>query len=218
MLHPILDGQTPSYSLGKLVCVGRNYAEHAQELNNPVPDHPLLFMKPATSVVNLQRPFRIPQGQGEVHHELEIAVLIAKPLSKASPEEAIGHVAGIGLALDLTLRDVQQQLKEKGHPWERAKAFDGSCPVSCFVSPGDGEWWNALEFSLHLNGGLQQRGNSADMLFAIPELISEISQIFTLQAGDTVLTGTPAGVGPLSPGDELELNLNDQLTFSTRVI
>ena len=129
-----LEGSANLWPLGKIVCVGRNYAEHAAELNNPVPEQPLLFIKPATSAADMQQPLQLPQGVGDVHYETEIALLIGKPLSKAQPQEALAAVAGVGLALDLTLRDLQTQLKNLGHPWERAKAWDGACPLSHFVA------------------------------------------------------------------------------------
>ena len=122
-----------THSTSKIVCVGRNYSAHAKELNNPIPKEPLLFIKSTNCLVDLDKPIQIPKEQGECHHELEISVLIGKKLTKASREEAIDAIDGIGLALDLTLRDLQSKLKSKGQPWERAKSFDGACPVSGFV-------------------------------------------------------------------------------------
>jgi 2-keto-4-pentenoate hydratase/2-oxohepta-3-ene-1,7-dioic acid hydratase in catechol pathway len=149
--------------------------------------------------------FTICEDQGSVHYELEIAILIAKPLTNATPAQVAAGIAGVGLALDLTLRDLQATLKEKGHPWERAKSFDGACPMTDFVSidsskPAD---WQALELILEKNGQIQQQGRSADMLFSILPLIAHMSENFSLQPGDVVLTGTPAGVGPLTIGDDL---------------
>jgi 2-keto-4-pentenoate hydratase/2-oxohepta-3-ene-1,7-dioic acid hydratase in catechol pathway len=203
--------------LGKIVCVGRNYAEHARELNNPIPKQPLLFIKPATAAVNMNEPLLIPAGQGACHHELEMAVLIAAPLTNASAEQAKAAIAGIGLALDLTLREVQEQLKQKGQPWERAKAFDGACPLSPFVS-AVGVDLQRLPLQLLRNGDLQQSGNSADMLFTVLDLLVEISRCFSLMPGDVVLTGTPAGVGPLQSGDQLIARLGDVLSIETRVL
>ena len=131
--HHWKDGTPVNLPLGKIVCIGRNYAEHARELNNPVPDEPLLFIKPATSAVHITRPLDFPRNQGAVHFETELAVLIGRPLTNASASDAEAAILGYGLALDLTLRDVQSRLKEKGQPWERAKAFDGACPLSPFV-------------------------------------------------------------------------------------
>ena len=133
--HHWKDGTPVHLPLGKIVCIGRNYAEHARELNNPVPEEPLLFIKPSTAAIHITRPLTPPQDHGEVHFETELAVLIGRPLTNASASEAEIAILGYGLALDLTLRDVQSELKAKGHPWERAKSFDGACPLSPFVSP-----------------------------------------------------------------------------------
>ncbi|MBD2857930.1 fumarylacetoacetate hydrolase family protein [Spongiibacter sp. KMU-158] len=205
--HQFLDGTPFSAAPGKVVCVGRNYAEHAKELNNPVPESPILFMKPATAMVRMGEGLELPAGLGACHHELEMAVLIGAKLSRAAPENAMLAVAGYGLALDLTLRDLQSQLKTKGHPWERAKAFDGACPISNFISVEAISDWQQCGLRLTRNGAVQQDGQCNDMIFALPELLAEISQSFTLQPGDVVLTGTPAGVGPLVSGDELQAEL-----------
>ena len=206
ILH--LDSTPFAHPLGKIVCVGRNYAEHAKELNNPIPKEPILFIKPASSAVQMAGNIDIPQGQGSVHHELEIAVLIGESLRNASEEEVDAAIAGIGLSLDLTLRDVQSQLKEKGHPWERAKAFDGACPLAEFIKADEFIDLNAIELKLTKNGNLQQQGSSADMLFSILPLIAHMSEHFTLNPGDVILTGTPAGVGPLESGDSLDAELS----------
>mgnify|MGYP000727552075 FL=1 len=209
-----LDQQLFPHALGKIVCVGRNYAAHAKELNNPIPSEPILFIKPASSAVDLSPGFSIPEDQGSVHHELEIAILIGQPLMNANNEQVAESIAGIGLGLDLTLRDVQAKLKEKGHPWERAKSFDGACPLTGFVSVpqfSNDDWQSiSLDFGLKLekNGQLQQQGSSADMLFAILPLIAHMSEHFSLQPGDVILTGTPAGVGPLEQGDNLSCTLS----------
>ena len=199
------------HALGKIVCVGRNYAEHAKELNNPVPKAPILFIKPASSAVPMAGNISVPEDQGSVHHELEIAILIGEQLSSATEEEVDGAIAGIGLALDLTLRDVQSELKEKGHPWERAKAFDGACPLSEFIEANEFIDLNSIELKLTKNDEVQQQGSSSQMLFPILPLIAEMSRHFTLNPGDVVITGTPAGVGPIEAGDSLvaELSVGD---------
>lgn len=217
MLIPSVDGQLFAHAIGKCVCVGRNYAAHAAELNNPIPSAPILFHKPADAVVPLSPQFKIPTDQGEVHHELEIALLIGKSLTNATEEQVTASIAGIGLALDLTLRDVQSQLKQKGHPWEMAKAFDGACPVTDFIAPDANTDWKNLSLALLRNGQIQQQGNSQDMLFPIIPLIAYISRFFTLNPGDLVLTGTPAGVGELLVGDVLELTLTDKISVTTKV-
>ena len=213
-----LDQQVLPYDLGKIVCVGRNYAAHAKELNNPIPSEPILFIKPASSAVPIAPTFSIPTDQGSVHHELEIAILIGEALTKATEDQVAVSIAGVGLGLDLTLRDVQDKLKEKGHPWERAKSFDGACPLTEFVSvslPSKGDW-QSLGLKLEKNGQLQQQGSSAEMLFSILPLIAHMSQNFSLQPGDVILTGTPAGVGPLKVGDSLlaELSQGDSVLLT----
>lgn len=215
---PRLLGQDWRHPLGKIVCVGRNYAEHAAELNNPVPAQPLLFMKPATSAVDLGKPLRLPFERGPVHYETELALLIGKRLSQANPDRVLPAIAGVGLALDLTLRELQSQLKQKGHPWELAKAWDGACPLTEFVPARQVKDWQELELSLRINGVEKQRGKASEMLTPIPELLSYINQYFTLQPGDLVITGTPAGVGELVSGDKLELQLAGLLTCKTSVI
>lgn len=208
--HTFLDDIDCTTELSKIVCVGRNYAEHAKELNNPIPTHPLIFIKPSTAAVSMHEPVPLPTSQGSCHHELEMAILISTPLTCATSETAAVAIAGIGLALDLTLRDVQNTLKAGGQPWERAKAFDGSCPLSKFITT-DGVDLQDLSLQLYLNDELQQSGNTADMLFPVTALLAEISQSFTLLPGDVVLTGTPAGVGPLRSGDKFRACLGSIL-------
>ena len=217
MFTPILEGQPFTHPAGKIVCVGRNYADHARELNNPVPTSPILFIKPADAAVSVSPAFVIPQDQGAVHHELEIAVLIGSRLKNADEGDVAAAIAGVGLGLDLTLRDVQAKLKEKGHPWEIAKGFDGACPLTAFVAADKVADWGNIGLMLTRNGQPQQQGNSGDMLFPVLPLIAHMSRIFTLNPGDIVLTGTPAGVGPLQAGDELTLTLADWLSVSARV-
>ncbi len=218
-LHQYVDGTRVHYPAGKLVCVGRNYAEHAKELDNPVPTEPILFIKPASAVVPLEGGFAIPEDRGSVHYEAEIAVLIGKPLSrKPNDEEILDAISGYAVALDLTLRDVQAKLKEKGLPWEIAKAFDGACPLSPFI-PGDQvEDTTDIGIRLTLNGELRQDGNSRDMLNPILPLIRHICGHFSLVPGDVVLTGTPAGVGALSQGDQIEVELVGLSRFATQVL
>ena len=217
--HQYLDGTKIHFPLGKVVCIGRNYAEHAKELNNPVPTEPLLFIKPASCVVPVAEGFAIPTDQGSVHYEAEIAVLIGKPLSKKpSAEEVRDAISGFAPSLDLTLRDVQSRLKEKGYPWEIAKSFDGACVLAPFV-PGDAFADLAdIPVRLTINGEVRQDGNSRDMLNPILPLIQTIAGHFSLQPGDVILTGTPVGVGPLNVGDELVLELPGVSRFETRVL
>lgn len=209
--HNYADGRPCPEPVGKVVCVGRNYAEHARELDNPVPSEPLLFIKPTTALASMNQPVQLPTGAHIVHHELELALLLDRRLTRVGEEEAVTAIAGVGLALDLTLRDVQSRLKAAGHPWEIAKGFDGACPCSAFVRPALIADLYDLAFTLRKNGEVVQRGNSADMLFSIPRLLSEMSWHFTLLPGDVVLTGSPAGVGPLQAGDRLIAVLGDNL-------
>jgi 2-keto-4-pentenoate hydratase/2-oxohepta-3-ene-1,7-dioic acid hydratase in catechol pathway len=217
--HRYTDGTHIHFPLGKVVCVGRNYAEHANELNNPLPAEPLLFIKPGSAVVPFEGGFGIPEERGTVHYEAEIAVLIGKPLShRPNEEQVLDAISGFAPALDLTLREVQTKLKDKGHPWEIAKAFDGACVLPPFV-PGDAvEELDAIGIRLSINGELRQDGISSDMLFPIIRVIQEISGHFSLQPGDVILTGTPAGVGPLHKGDSLELELVGHARFASWVI
>jgi len=215
--HHWKDGTPVNLPPGKIVCVGRNYAEHARELNNPVPDQPLLFIKPSTAAVHLTRPIVLSRNQGSVHFETELAVLIGRPLTSASASDVKAAILGYGLALDLTLRDLQSDLKEKGHPWERAKAFDGACPLSPFVPvaqlPQD-----HLTFTLDINQQRRQTGDTRDMLNPLIPLIAHMSSYFTLLPGDVILTGTPSGVGPLEAGQTLSLELERALFVETRVV
>ncbi|MES9905633.1 MAG: fumarylacetoacetate hydrolase family protein [Sedimenticola sp.] len=214
--HQRASGAPWDLPLGKIVCVGRNYADHAKELNNPIPKQPLLFIKPATAAVPMVEPIVIPYDQGECHHELEMALLVGRELKDADPADIPAAILAIGLGLDLTLRDVQSRLKEKGQPWERAKAFDASCPLSEFVEPA-GIDLNNLSLQLYRNDRLQQSGNTQDMLFSPALLLADISRVFTLLPGDVVMTGTPAGVGPLLSGDRLRAELGDVLSVETTV-
>ncbi|ARS54505.1 fumarylacetoacetate hydrolase family protein [Kushneria konosiri] len=211
------DRRTFDAPLGKIVCVGRNYAAHARELNNDVPTAPLLFIKPATSATSMRERIRVPRHLGEVHFETEVALLVSQRLCRARPEKVLEAIAGVGLALDLTLRDVQSRLKDKGHPWERAKGFDGACPLSDFV-PFDPEHMDLddLRFSLTIDGERRQTGHTALMLFKAAELLADMSHSFTLEPGDVILTGTPEGVGALPEGARLALTLDGYLDIAAR--
>lgn len=215
--HQWLDGTRINLPVGKAVCVGRNYAAHAKELGNVVPDAPILFLKPSTAIVPLLPSFSIPSDRGSCHHETEIAVLIGQTISKIDVKDAAEAIAGYGLALDLTLRDLQNQLKKQAYPWEVAKAFDGACPLSPFMKPEQlGDVYHT-EFALTVNGEPRQLGFTNDMITPVYELIAYISQIFTLEAGDIVLTGTPEGVAALVTGDQLVLSVVGQ-RFETIVV
>ncbi|OAJ33507.1 fumarylacetoacetate hydrolase family protein [Piscirickettsia salmonis] len=194
---------------GKAVCVGRNYVDHIHELNNTTPTTPLLFMKPTSAMIDLTTPIQWPTAYGSCHYELELALLITETISKQQPEQIQLETFYYGLAIDLTLRDLQNQLKNNGHPWEKAKAFDGSCVLSPFMHSHQIKQLNNIEFKLSINNEIRQHGLTQQMMTTIPELISTASQFFTLEPGDVFLTGTPAGVGPLRSKDQLKLYLND---------
>lgn len=217
--HQYLDGTRIHFPVGKVVCIGRNYAEHAKELDNPVPTEPLLFIKPGSCVVPSEGGFKIPTARGSVHYETEIAVLLGKPLStQPSEEEVLDAISGYAPALDLTLRDVQSKLKEKGLPWEIAKSFDGACVIAPFVAASTYSDLTDIPVRLTLNGEVRQDGNSSLMLNPIVPMIQYMAACFSLQAGDVIMTGTPVGVGPLNPGDELVLELPGASRFATSVL
>jgi 5-carboxymethyl-2-hydroxymuconate isomerase len=189
--------------VGKVVCLARNYSEHIRELGNEVPEKPVLFIKPSSSIIGQKETVVIPLYSNECQHEVELAVLIGKWGRNIPEENAMAHVAGYGVALDMTLRDVQAELKKKGLPWEAAKAFDTSCPLSEFVPADRIADPHRLRISLKVNGKLRQDSSTACMMRRIPAIISEISAMFTLEQGDVILTGTPEGVGPVAAGDQL---------------
>lgn len=201
MVSRKLIGTNQQFPIGKIVCLARNYAEHARELGNETPAAPVLFMKPASSVIGDGDTVRIPPYSQECHYEVELAVLIGKECRGVSANNALEYVAGYGVAIDMTLRDVQNQLKSKGLPWEIAKGFDTSCPLSDFIPAGGVADPHALNLKLSVNGEIRQDGSSSDMINLIPQIIAHISAIFTLEPGDVILTGTPAGVGQVRAGD-----------------
>lgn len=203
--------------VGKVVCVGRNYMDHITELGNAVSELPILFMKPSTALVDMNLPIHLPLGAHSCHNELELAFLIGEKLTRANTSQCREALVGVGLALDLTLRELQTQLKHAGQPWERAKAFDNSCPMSGFVSLS-GYDDQRHEFTLHVNGELRQRGDSQLMLNKVLFLVQHISETFTLMPGDVVITGTPKGVGPLHHGDRISAELIGHFALGTEVI
>lgn len=201
----------------KIICVGRNYIDHINELSNEKPENPVLFMKPDTALLNKEMPFPIPDFSDNVQYEVELVVKINKVGKYIQPEFAHKYYDKIALGIDFTARDVQQQLKDKGLPWERAKAFDNSAVVSDFFAKEKYDL-SQLGFSLHRNQQLVQSGNTRDMLWKIDELIANISTYFTLKTGDLIYTGTPAGVGKVTPNDLLEGFIEDQQVFAIKAI
>jgi 2-keto-4-pentenoate hydratase/2-oxohepta-3-ene-1,7-dioic acid hydratase in catechol pathway len=190
---------------GKILAVGRNYADHAREMKAPA--EPVIFTKPRTTLRFPGEEVALPQDRGSVHHELELVVLLGKGGARLAPAEAAGLVSAYGLGLDLTLRDVQSRAKAAGGPWTLAKGFDGALPLGPLVPAVRVSDPSSLTFYLEVNGEVRQRGRASDMLLPVGELLAYISGWITLEAGDLVLTGTPAGVGPLVPGDEIRMVL-----------
>lgn len=215
--HKDVQGRAIDLPAGKVLCIGQNYQDHIAEMNSKTAPEALFFIKPSTALVDINQPFLIPDQLGAVHNETELAVLIKAPLTKVTPQQVLAAVWGYGLALDLTLRDQQKKLKELGRPWEIAKGFDGACPVSGFIAADELGDVQQLEFSLTVNSEQRQLGDTRMMIRSVTQIISEMSQFFTLLPGDLVLTGTPAGVGPLYSGDQLELALANELHIKTSV-
>jgi 5-carboxymethyl-2-hydroxymuconate isomerase len=191
------------YTIGKILCIGRNYVDHIHELGNELPTAPVIFMKPSSSVIYEGEQIVIPAYSNECHHEAELAVLIGKAGKNIPLANALGHVAGYGVAIDLTLRDVQGELKKKGMPWDIAKGFDTACPLSEFAPAGKIAEPQQLRIRFSVNGNLRQDGSTGLMIHSVSQIISHLSTIFTLEPGDIILTGTPAGVGPIVSGDRL---------------
>ncbi|QCZ93123.1 fumarylacetoacetate hydrolase family protein [Salinimonas iocasae] len=204
--------------VGKVVCVGRNYLDHVKEMNAQVSEQAMFFMKPVTALTPMYNPVKIPADKGECHNEIEIAVLIKDRLCNADEDAAEAAIWGVGLGLDLTLRDVQANLKKQGHPWERAKAFDASCPVSGFIPASQIPDFQDIRFSLRVNDENRQLGHTKDMMRGICSLVAEISESFTLESGDIVLTGTPSGVAALAHGDNIEAALDGHFLIQTNVV
>lgn len=200
----------------KIICIGRNYSEHAKELGNEVPEDPVIFMKPDTAVLKKGSDFYIPEFSDDVHYELEVVLKISKGGKYIRKEAASKHYEEIGLGIDFTARDLQSKLKNKGLPWELAKGFDGSAVLSDFVSKENYDLQN-LNFSLAKNQELVQNGNTKDMIFSFDDIISFASQYFTLRVGDLIFTGTPQGVGKVMENDFLEAYLENQKMFGLKI-
>lgn len=188
----------------KIICIGRNYVNHAKELNNPVPKKPLVFHKPSSALLKEGKPLFYPAFTQKLHYEAEIVLKICKNGRHVDPKFAHKYFEEITIGIDFTARDLQSQCKAKGHPWEIAKAFDGSAPIGTFIPLDSLKNKDAIEFSLTKNGVIVQQGNTKDLIFDFRYIISYVSKFFKLQMGDMIFTGTPAGVGPVKIGDNLE--------------
>ena len=198
----------------KIICVGRNYAEHVKELGNPIPSEPLLFIKPDSAILRNNQTFFIPDWTENCHYEAEIFVRINRPGKNIQEKFANTYFDHVGIGIDITARDIQDRCKEKGHPWERAKGFDGSAPISKMIPLIELPPIQDIKFSLVKNGEKVQKGHTADMLFPVNSLIAEISKYFMLKIGDLIFTGTPAGVGKMEKGDKLEAFVEDRKMMS----
>jgi 2-keto-4-pentenoate hydratase/2-oxohepta-3-ene-1,7-dioic acid hydratase in catechol pathway len=202
----------------KIICIGRNYADHVKELNNDMPDEPVIFLKPDSAIIPKGQPFFYPDFSTDVHFEVELVIKICKLGKRIDEKYASTYYTEIGLGIDFTARDIQRQCKEKGLPWEKAKAFDHSAPLSPeFIPVSEIEDLGNLDFRLEKNGEIVQEGNTSQMLFPINRLIVETSKYFTLKIGDLIFTGTPKGVGPVQIGDKLVGYIGDKKMFDLKV-
>lgn len=195
----------------KIICIGRNYVDHAKELNNPVPKQPVFFCKPDTAIIRNNQPFFYPDFSEEIHFETEIVVKISRLGKNIDAKFANRYYNEIGIGIDFTARDLQNKAKAKGLPWEIAKAFDGSAPLGGFVDKSKFDSVDNIPFRLERNGVLAQTGNTTDMIFSIDQIIAYVSKFFTLKIGDLLFTGTPAGVGPVSINDNLKAYIGNDL-------
>lgn len=201
----------------KIICIGRNYVKHIEELQNERPDEPVIFLKPETAVVLKKFPFVIPEFSNDVHHEVEVLVKINKVGKYIDAKFAHKYYEEIGLGIDFTARDLQAKLKEKGLPWEKAKAFDGSAVIGNFVSKTEFAALDNINFELTNNGSVVQQGNTQHMLWKIDEIIAYVSQYFTLKKGDIIFTGTPEGVAKVNTDDVLEGFIEGKKLFRIQV-
>lgn len=205
------------YIIGKILCIGRNYVDHIKELGNETPSAPVVFMKPATAVIYDDEQIRIPAYSQECHYEAELAVLIGTDGKDIPEAEALPHVAGYGVAIDMTLRDVQDSLKQKGLPWEIAKGFDTACPLSDFAAAATVADPQNLTIRLAVNGVERQNGSTGLMINSVSKIISYLSTVYTLEEGDIILTGTPAGVGRVVSGDRLQAEIPGVASLAVQV-
>ncbi len=205
------------FRVGKIVCLARNYVDHIKELGNEIPQNPVFFIKPSTSIIRDGENVIIPSYSKDCHYEVELAVLISKWGKNIPEKEAMSYVAGYGVAIDMTLRDVQAELKAKGLPWEIAKGFDTSCPLSEFVPASEVKDPHDLKISLSVDGQVRQNATTALMMRKIPAIIQAVSAIFTLEEGDIILTGTPAGVGPVAPRSRMHAEIEKVGTLEVGV-
>ena len=201
----------------KIICIGRNYPQHAEELSNKKPESPVIFIKPDTAILQRRLPFYIPPFSNQIHHEVEVLVRINRIGKYIEEKFAHKYYQEIGLGIDFTARDLQQNLKQKGLPWEKAKAFDGSALIGNWFNKNNFSDLNQLDFELVKNSETVQEGNTSQMIWSIDTLINEVSRFFTLKIGDIIFTGTPAGVGPVVENDVLEGYLEGKKAFTLKI-
>ena len=201
----------------KIICIGRNYPEHAEELGNEKPESPVIFIKPDTAKLQSRSPFYIPPFSNEIHHEVEVLVKIRRIGKYIEEKFAHKYYQEIGLGIDFTARDLQQNLKDKGLPWEKAKAFDGSALIGNWFDKDNFTDLKKLDFKLNKNGAIVQKGNTSQMLWSIDTLIAEVSRFFNLKIGDIIFTGTPSGVAPVVENDILEGYLGEEKAFKVNI-
>lgn len=201
----------------KILAIGRNYSEHAKELNNPVPTEPVVFLKPDTALLREGKAFYHPEFSNDIHYEVELVVKIGKEGKHIAEKFALNYIESIGIGIDLTARDIQENCKKKGLPWEIAKAFDHSAPIGNFIPLSEISDLKNINFSLSKNNEIVQQGSSADMIFSFEQIISYLSKRFTLKKGDLIYTGTPAGVGKINIGDHYDAFVENKLLLSLDV-
>ena len=201
----------------KIICIGRNYLNHAKELNNTVPKEPVVFFKPDSAILRNNQPFYYPGFSNDIQHEIEVVFKINRLGKNISKNFANKYYNEVGIGIDFTARDIQEKCKKSGLPWEKAKSFDGSAPIGRFLPKNKIKKINKINFHLDLNGETMQSGNTKDMIFDIDDIISYVSQFYTLKIGDLIFTGTPAGVGPVKINDRLQCYLENELLLDFKV-
>lgn len=211
---PIICGFEHDLPVRTIYCIGRNYSKHAREMYAKVPEKPIVFIKPLSAISYHKDTISLPEESTDVHHEVELLVVIGKKGKNISSEQAIQYIAGYGIGIDFTARDLQQEAKTQGLPWSVAKGFDGFASISSFVPSDTFPDIQNVDFNLSVNGQNKQSSNSRHMIFKIPELVAYLSSVCTLYPGDLIFTGTPEGVGPVKRGDKLKAELAHQVTLN----